>query len=284
MKLAVLASSPGEKVVYLYEFFKEGNRIEIECLLTDDTESPLAQRMKEEGIEIVGLSPETDFKALAETLKGKDVELLVVDDFNSEIPEDLKLAFNHAVVAPTSKESAPLEVIETSRKLKARAEEVKEVSDIDKEWNQALGNPQNEPAPPHFQDTPPQYQTQNPQPGQAPHPHSGHPQFIQPGHPHHPYPGQPQYPQQGPVSRPYSQPEPMPDTYLVWSVIITILCCLIPGIIAIIYSASVSSKYYQGNIEGAKRASRNAQIWCIVSIICGIVWATLYVPLTLFLA
>lgn len=75
----------------------------------------------------------------------------------------------------------------------------------------------------------------------------------------------------------------MPETYLVWSVIITLLCCLIPGVVAIIFSASVSSKYYAGDIEGARRASRNAQIWCIVSIIAGIVWATLYMPLTLFL-
>ncbi|MCH5213663.1 MAG: CD225/dispanin family protein [Muribaculaceae bacterium] len=75
----------------------------------------------------------------------------------------------------------------------------------------------------------------------------------------------------------------MPDTYLVWSVIITILCCLIPGIIAIIYSSSVSSKYFAGDIEGAKRASRRAQIWCIVSVVAGIIWATLYLPLTLFL-
>lgn len=76
----------------------------------------------------------------------------------------------------------------------------------------------------------------------------------------------------------------MPETYLVWSVIITILCCLIPGIIAIIYSASVSSKYYQGNLEGAKRASRMAQIWCIVSVVTGIIWATLYLPLALFVS
>ena len=76
----------------------------------------------------------------------------------------------------------------------------------------------------------------------------------------------------------------MPDNYLAWSVIVTILCCLIPGIIAIIFSASVSSKYYRGDLEGARRASRNAQIWCIISIVSGIIWATLYIPLALFLS
>lgn len=75
--------------------------------------------------------------------------------------------------------------------------------------------------------------------------------------------------------------EGMPPTYLVWSVIMTILCCTIPGIVAIIYSAKVSSKFYQGDIEGARRASQNAEIWIIVSFVLGVISNTLYIPLTL---
>lgn len=75
--------------------------------------------------------------------------------------------------------------------------------------------------------------------------------------------------------------EGMPPTYLVWSVIMTILCCTIPGIVAIINSARVSSKFYQGDIEGARRASRNAEIWIIVSFVLGVITNTLYIPLTL---
>lgn len=79
-----------------------------------------------------------------------------------------------------------------------------------------------------------------------------------------------------------SQPaEPMPSTWLVWSVVMTILCCFVPGVIAIIQSARVSSKYYAGDIEGAKRASRNAEIWIIVSFVLGVISNTLYIPLTL---
>lgn len=75
--------------------------------------------------------------------------------------------------------------------------------------------------------------------------------------------------------------EPMPKTYLVWSVVCTILCCFIPGIVAIINSAKVSSKYYQGDIEGAKRASRNAEIWIIISFVLGVITNTLYIPLSI---
>lgn len=75
--------------------------------------------------------------------------------------------------------------------------------------------------------------------------------------------------------------EPMPSTWLVWSVVCTILCCFIPGVIAIIQSARVSSRYYAGDIEGAKRASHNAEIWIIVSFVLGVLSSTLYLPITL---
>lgn len=73
--------------------------------------------------------------------------------------------------------------------------------------------------------------------------------------------------------------QPMPPTYLVWSVVMTILCCTIPGIVAIIYSAQVSSKFYQGDVEGAARASQRAEIWIIVSFVLGVLSNTLYLPL-----
>lgn len=62
-----------------------------------------------------------------------------------------------------------------------------------------------------------------------------------------------------------------------------ICCCMPAGIVAIIYSASVSSRYFARDYAGARRASRNAQIWIIVSIVTGIVANALYVPLTLLM-
>lgn len=75
--------------------------------------------------------------------------------------------------------------------------------------------------------------------------------------------------------------EPMPDTYLVWSVLATLMCCLPVGIIAILYSTKVSTRYYARDIEGAKRASEKAQYWIIGSIVLGLVMQTVYLPLML---
>ncbi len=74
---------------------------------------------------------------------------------------------------------------------------------------------------------------------------------------------------------------PMPPTNMVWAVICTVLCCFIPGIIAIIMSSRVSSRYYAGDFEGAKRASDATQWWIIASFVLGILSATLYIPLSL---
>lgn len=78
-----------------------------------------------------------------------------------------------------------------------------------------------------------------------------------------------------------SPAEPMPSTWLVWSVVCTILCCFVPGIVAIIQSSKVSSRYYAGDIEGAKKASRRAEVWIIISFVLGVISNTLYLPLTI---
>ncbi len=68
-----------------------------------------------------------------------------------------------------------------------------------------------------------------------------------------------------------SAAEPMPQTYLPWNVLATVCCCLPAGIIGIIFSARVSKKYNEGDIEGARRASEGAA-WCLmISIVLGLV-------------
>lgn len=316
MKIAVLASREGEKAIYLHDFFKEGNRIAIDCLLTDNPDSPVARRLASEGIEVIRMDEQTQMAELADLLRQRDVEVLVVDGYDGDIPPELRDIFGHAIVYPTARESGPLEVIETTDRLKAAAnaawqrqqqlpekkEDEKEADghpSVEQEWAQALDinvdTPADDKDPDPQQQSPeePAQPEQPAQPGPPPYGQQGQYGPVPPQHPQQPfghrswpysryYPGQQPYDPNRPGAD--TPPEPMPDTYLVWSVIITILCCLIPGVIAIIYSASVSSKYYRGNFEGARRASRMAQIWCIVSIICGIVWGTLYIPLTLFLS
>ena len=59
---------------------------------------------------------------------------------------------------------------------------------------------------------------------------------------------------------------PMPPTYLVWSILVTIFLCRIAGIVAIVYSTQVSSYYHAGNYEGAAYASRQARWWLRVPV------------------
>lgn len=72
---------------------------------------------------------------------------------------------------------------------------------------------------------------------------------------------------------------PMPPNYLVLSILATLLCCFIPGVIAIVYSSKVSNAYFSGDLDGARRASRNAEIWIIASFCLGVIWGTLSLPM-----
>ena len=281
MRIAVLASNSGEKALYLYDFFREGNRITFDCLLTDDTESPVARAFKEDGIEVVVMNSETDLDSMVEKFKADDVKLLVADGFEGEVPSILKDYFGKGLIELHNAVEAPLDVIkaadalyadehpETIKKIQPETKDSKGTED---EWADALGEntPKAEenvpPVPPVKQAW---FRPAAQQPPQTPQQRWGR---------------QSEAPQQQFAQASAEQQEPMPDTYLVWSVIITIIFSMIPGIIAIIYSSKVSSRYYAGNIEGAKRASRTAQIWCIVSIILGILWMTFYLPLVLLSA
>lgn len=63
----------------------------------------------------------------------------------------------------------------------------------------------------------------------------------------------------------------LPKNWLVESILVTIFCCQILGIIGIIYATSVESKFYRGDIVGAENASRTAKTLVIVSIAFGII-------------
>ncbi len=69
----------------------------------------------------------------------------------------------------------------------------------------------------------------------------------------------------------YKPTEPMPPTYLVLSIITTLFCCLVLGIIGIIFSSQVKQKYEAGDINGSKSASKTALILNIIAITVGII-------------
>lgn len=62
-----------------------------------------------------------------------------------------------------------------------------------------------------------------------------------------------------------------PPTYLGWSIASIICCCLITGIVAVIYSSKVTPLYDRGDYEGATKASERAELWLILSITLGLV-------------
>ncbi len=67
--------------------------------------------------------------------------------------------------------------------------------------------------------------------------------------------------------------------YLVFAIVVTVLCCLPTGIAAIVYAAQVNAKLAAGDIAGAQEASKNAKMWCWISagagLLVGILWALL---------
>ena len=93
------------------------------------------------------------------------------------------------------------------------------------------------------------------QPYQQPPPGQGYPgQYQQPGA------GQPGYgyPGQGRVGG-------VPPTYLVWSILTTLLCFLPTGIAAIVFSTQVTSKLNAGDLRGAQVSSDRARLWSLIS-------------------
>ncbi len=109
-----------------------------------------------------------------------------------------------------------------------------------------------------------------------------------------PVPSEPEMPVVPPVLPVPSEPEvfivpsvpPVPapseaeaPTNLVWAVIVTVMCCQVTGIIAIVYGAMTSTANSAGNYEKARHYSDIAQIWVMVSIALGLV----YMPVALLM-
>ncbi len=97
--------------------------------------------------------------------------------------------------------------------------------------------------------------------------------------------GQPQYNQQQPYG--YAQPGPYgyaqtpagppPDNNLVWAILSTVLCCLPLGIVSIVFSTQVNSKWALGDVQGAHEAANKAKKWAIASAVVSLVLVVLYI-------
>jgi hypothetical protein len=70
-------------------------------------------------------------------------------------------------------------------------------------------------------------------------------------------------------------PEVIPN-YL-WQAIVCTACCCVPlGIPAIVYAAQVNSKVAQGDLEGARKSSKNAKMWCWIAFSLGLAFSLVY--------
>ncbi len=94
--------------------------------------------------------------------------------------------------------------------------------------------------------------------------------------------GQPVQPP--PYGAPPGQYQEQVPSYLVFSILVTLFCCLPTGIVAIVYAAQVSSKQAAGDIAGAMAASSTAKTWCWVSLGLGLVGMVLYFVFVVLMA
>ena len=69
--------------------------------------------------------------------------------------------------------------------------------------------------------------------------------------------------------------------YLVWSILVTLCCCLPGGIVSIVYATQANSKSTAGDMAGAMEAAGKAKTWLIISAIVGAVISLGYVAITL---
>lgn len=112
-----------------------------------------------------------------------------------------------------------------------------------------------------------------PPPGVPTPPMTPPPSTPPPSTPPPPFGGPPGY--GGPPSFGYGAGQP-PNNYLVWAILTTILCCLPLGVVSIVFSSQVNSKWAMGDAQGALKASNNARNFAIASavaaLVIGVVW------------
>ncbi len=90
----------------------------------------------------------------------------------------------------------------------------------------------------------------------------------------------------GPSTGPPATPPPFSSVvkipnYLVQSILVTLCCCLPPGIVAIVFAAQVNGKIALGQIDEARRYSRMAYVWSWVSFGAGVLVTLFYLLLLL---
>ncbi len=74
-----------------------------------------------------------------------------------------------------------------------------------------------------------------------------------------------------------------PKSWLLESILVTVFCCPPLGIVGIVNATKVESRFYAGDIAGAKQASSDAGKWTKIALIAGAVVAICYILFFFFL-
>ncbi|MBU2551742.1 MAG: CD225/dispanin family protein [Proteobacteria bacterium] len=70
---------------------------------------------------------------------------------------------------------------------------------------------------------------------------------------------------------PGGAPQPLVKNHLVWSILVTLFCCLPFGIVAIVKSAGVNTLVAAGDYQGAIEKANSAKKWIWISFAVGLV-------------
>lgn len=271
--IAIFVSGEGDSTLRIVNLFSEGNRVKPVLVVATASAVNLADKLT--GKEVIMLQiPDDEWNAhtgdIENLLRDNDIKLIVKDGFEFPLTPEMEETVNGKVISVSSADQAPREVVaalEAELRNKTQPEVIEtpvEKGDPtpEEEWAESL----------KINFTPPKLPTTPP-----PTPEDEGKVEIRIDPDYATIPPQPQFHQK----RNNEPEEVMPPTYLIWSILCAVFCCFIPGIVAIVFSSQVSSRYYSGDIEGAKRASRMAEIWIIASVVIGVVSATLYFPFML---
>ncbi|XP_063266274.1 proline rich transmembrane protein 1B [Prinia subflava] len=94
--------------------------------------------------------------------------------------------------------------------------------------------------------------------------------FPGPGFPPGPLPYPTYNPQPGAGPSPAGRGQPLPKDYMVESVLVTLFCCLLTGVMALVYSHETRSALARGDVAQAYAASRKARSLVLFSLLFGL--------------
>ncbi|MRS13266.1 MAG: CD225/dispanin family protein, partial [Actinobacteria bacterium] len=84
------------------------------------------------------------------------------------------------------------------------------------------------------------------------------------------------YPQQAPAA--WNQQQ-APKNHLVTSILVTVLCCLPLGAVAIYFSTQVDSRWQRGDYAGATDAAKKANLFATLAVVLGLIANCAYLAL-----